>query len=245
MLLKSYQNKHVEAASLAAFRILFGLLMLVSLIRFTSKGWIETLYIEPDFHFKYYGFEWVKVLGNYTYLLFLIAGAACVFIILGFKYRAAIITFFLTFTYIELLDKTTYLNHYYFISLLSFLLIFLPLNATFSLDAYHKNRSYNKVPKWTVDSIKLLLGIVYFYAGLAKLNSDWLLRAQPLKIWLSTKTDLPLVGAFMNKVWFHYTMSWSGAIYDLCIPFLLLYKRVDKGLHPEGKNAISKIVTIE
>ncbi|GAB1856718.1 HTTM domain-containing protein [Flavobacteriaceae bacterium MHTCC 0001] len=199
--------------------------MLVSLIRFLSKGWVYKFYIAPNFHFKYYGFSWVATWGEYTYVLFAIAIAACIGIILGFKYRISIILFFLSFTYIELIDKTTYLNHYYFISILSFLLCFLPLNATFSLDAKRKKHSYNYVPSWTVDSIKLLLGIVYFYAGLAKLNSDWLLRAQPLKIWLSSKTDFPIIGQYMNDTWFHYAMSWSGALYDLSIPFLLLIRK--------------------
>jgi hypothetical protein len=105
-------------------------------------------------------------------------------------------------------------------------MIFLPANARFSLDAYLRKKEYDKVPKWTIYSIKLLLGIVYFYAGLAKLNSDWLFRAQPLKIWLTSKYDLPLIGSnFMQQEWFHFMMSWGGAIYDLTIPFLLLYKR--------------------
>jgi hypothetical protein len=72
----------------------------------------------------------------------------------------------------------------------------------------------------------LLLGIVYFYAGLTKLNSDWLFRAMPLKIWLPSKYDLPFLGeTFMQQEWFHYAMSWSGMLYDVSIPFLLLYKR--------------------
>ncbi|ANW96006.1 deoxyribonuclease HsdR [Wenyingzhuangia fucanilytica] len=224
--LKNYiQNHKTKAATLAAFRVLFGVLMLVSLIRFVSMDWVEQFYIKPKWHFTYYGFEWVKTLGVYTYALFALAMLACVGIILGFKYRISMILFFLSFTYIELIDKTTYLNHYYFVSIMSFLLCFLPLNATFSLDAKNRGLAYAFVPSWTVDSIKLLLGIVYFYAGLAKLNSDWLFRAQPLKIWLSTKTDLPLVGGFMNQTWFHYAMSWSGAIYDLTIPFLLLIRK--------------------
>ncbi|MGB1042384.1 MAG: HTTM domain-containing protein [Tenacibaculum sp.] len=223
--IKSYLNKTTRAASLAAFRILFGVLMLVSLIRFLAKGWVYKFYIQPKFHFKYYGFSWVQTWGEYTYLLFAIAIISCVAIVIGYKYRLAIIVFFLSFTYIELIDKTTYLNHYYFVSILSFLLCFLPLNATFSLDAYFKKTNYKNVPAWTVDAIKFLLGIVYFYAGLAKLNSDWLLRAQPLKIWLSTKTDFPIIGSFMNDTWFHFAMSWSGVIYDLTIPFLLLYRK--------------------
>lgn len=223
--INAYLNKTSRAASLAAFRILFGVLMLFSLIRFLSKGWVYKFYIEPDLHFKYYGFSWVVSWGQYTYVLFAIAIVAALGVVLGFKYRLSIILFFLSFTYIELIDKTTYLNHYYFISILSFLLCFLPMHATFSIDAYRKNKSFKFIPKWTVDVIKLLLSIVYFYAGLAKLNSDWLLRAQPLKIWLSTKTDLPIIGQYMNDTWFHYVMSWSGALYDLLIPFLLLMKK--------------------
>ena len=224
-LVRSYLQKKTRAASLAAFRVLFGLLMLFCLVRFLAKGWVYDFYIAPKFHFKYYGFSWISSLGNYTYLLFGIAILASICIAIGFKYKLSIIVFFLSFTYIELIDKTTYLNHYYFISVLSFLLCFLPLHATFSVDAFQKQKSHAFVPAWTVDAIKLLLAIVYFYAGLAKLNSDWLLRAQPLKTWLSTKTNFPVIGSLFNDTWFHYTMSWGGAIYDLTIPFLLVYKK--------------------
>lgn len=220
-----YFQQTQKAASLAAFRICFALLMLYSLTRFLCKGWVEYLYIDPAFHFKYYGFEWVKDLGVYNYGLFTVAILSCIAILIGYYFRIAMICFFLSFTYIELIDKTTYLNHYYFISILSFIMMFFPMNATFSIDALRKKESYEYIPKYYVDSLKLLLGIVYFYAGLAKLNSDWLLRAQPLKIWLSTKTYFPVIGNLMNDTWFHYAMSWSGALYDLSIPFLLLCKK--------------------
>ena len=222
---KTYLSQQTNVAPLAVFRMLFGTMMLFSIIRFLANGWIETLYIKPKFHFSYHGFEWIKPLGEYTYIIFFICGLAAVFIALGFKYRLAIIMFFLSFTYIEFMDKTTYLNHYYFISVLSFLMIFLPANASFSFDAYFKKVSYKQVPRWTIDSIKLLLGMVYFYAGLAKINSDWLFKAMPLKIWLPSKYDLPFIGEnLMQQEWFHYAMSWSGMFYDLAIPFLLLYK---------------------
>ena len=226
ILLKYNFNKQTRSAPLAVFRMCFGVMMLLSIIRFWSYGWIEKLYITPKFHFSYYGFSWVKPFGSYTYLLFVICGLAAFFVALGYKYRIAIIIFFLSFTYIELMDKTTYLNHYYFISIVSFLLIFLPANKYFSLDAFTQKKYYTNVPQWTIDSIKLLLGIVYFYAGLAKLNTDWLFRAQPLKIWLPSKYDLPLIGEnLMQQEWFYFAMSWGGMLYDLTIPFLLLYKR--------------------
>ena len=224
--LKTYLNKTTDASPLIIFRIGFGIMMFYGVIRFWLKGWIETIYIQPNFHFSYFGFEWVKPLGNYTYVLFIICGLAAIFIALGFKYRMAIIIFFLSFTYIELMDKTIYLNHYYFISMISFLMIFLPLNASFSIDSYLQKKSYKLVPNWTIDSIKIMLTVVYLYAGLAKINSDWLLKAMPLKIWLPSKYDLPFLGEnLMQQNWFHYAMSWSGMFYDLLIPFLLFNKR--------------------
>ncbi|MEM8507655.1 MAG: HTTM domain-containing protein [Bacteroidota bacterium] len=221
----TYLSAKAEAASLAVFRIFFGIMMLWSIIRFWYNGWIESLYLEPKFHFSYYGFEWVKPIGNWTYLLFVICGLAALCIAVGYKYRVAIITFFLSFTYIELMDKTTYLNHYYFISILSFLLIFIPANAYFSVDAKRDTKKrFQYVPKWNVDALKLLLAMVYVYAGLAKLNSDWLLEALPLRIWLPSKTGLPIIGEWMGYPWVHYAFSWFGALYDLTIPFFLLYR---------------------
>jgi hypothetical protein len=223
---KNYWIRQAEAAPLAVFRICFGMLMCLSIIRFYLNGWIEKLYLEPEFFFSYLGFEWVKPIGAYTYLLFFMAGLAALFMAIGYRYRIASIGFFLSFTYIELMDKTTYLNHYYFVSLVAFLMIFLPANRYYALDAYLKPHiRTQRIPRWTIDAIKLMLVIVYFYAGLAKLNSDWLLQAQPLKIWLPAKYDLPLLGYWLQKEWVHYLFSWSGAIYDLSIPFLLLMPR--------------------
>ena len=199
--------------------------MTFSIIRFWLKGWIDTIYIEPSFHFSYYFFDWVKPLGESTYFLFLICGISAFFVAIGYKYKYSIIIFFLSFTYIELMDKTTYLNHYYFISILSFLLIFLPANSSYSFDSFQNKVSYKSVFKWNVDCIKLLLLIVYLYSGLAKINSDWLLEAQPLKIWLTSNYDLPLIGELLQKTWVHYFMSWGGMIYDLSIAFLLLYPK--------------------
>ncbi len=220
--LQAYLQSTTSAAPLAVFRIFFGILMLMSLIRFAALGWIEKLYLEPSFHFTFYGFAWVKPLGGYTYLLFVLCGVAALMITLGYRYRLAVAVFFCSFTYIELMDKTTYLNHYYFVSVMSFLLFFLPAAAYFSLDA--RRKPVPLVPRWSIDAIKLMLTIVYFYAGLAKLNSDWLLEAKPLSIWLATKDSIPLIGSLLKETWVAYAFSWSGALYDLFIPFLLWYR---------------------
>ena len=227
--LREYFKSLKSAAPLAVFRIGFGLMMLYSIMRFYFMGWIEKVYINPKFHFKYYGFEWIPDLGEFTYILFFICAITSIMITLGLKYKLSIILFFCSFTYIELLEKTVYLNHYYFISILSFLLIFLPLNAAFSFDNLLSNTKETKVPRWTIDCLKLLLAIVYIYAGIAKINTDWLIEAMPLKLWLTSKYDLPIIGEyFMQQVWVHYLMSWGGMLYDLSIPFLLLFKKTRK-----------------
>jgi len=200
--------------------------MCYSIARFYLKGWIEELYIEPDFHFSYYGFEWIKPIGEFTYLIFAVCFISSLFVMIGLKYKTSIILFFLSFTYIELMDKTTYLNHYYFISILSFLLIFIPANATFSVDNIINQKKFTNIPRWSVDALKLLITIVYLYAGVAKINSDWLIEAMPLKIWLQSKYDLPLIGGnLLQMEWVHYAMSWGGMLYDLSIPFLLMLNK--------------------
>ncbi|WP_299128464.1 HTTM domain-containing protein [uncultured Winogradskyella sp.] len=222
----TYLKQPVKAAPLAVFRVLFGCLMCFGTIRFMSGNWVETYYIEPIFHFKYYGLTFIKSLGQYTYILYGITLLSSIGIALGYRYRLSCLLFFLSFTYCELIDKTYYLNHYYFVSIIGFLLIFLPANCYFSIDAKRQSKlAFNKIPRYNIFVIQLMLTIVYVYAGLAKINSEWLLRAMPLQIWLPSRDYLPLIGDFFRHEWVHYAMSWFGMLYDLSIPFLLFYKR--------------------
>src|SRR5690606_10941920 len=204
----------------------FGLMLFGGVVRFWLKDWIDELYIQPKFFFQYYGFEFIQPLGSLTYTLFFFCGLCALTFALGLFYRISLIVLFLSFTYIELLDKTNYLNHYYFVSLVLFLMIWLPAHVNFSLDGLRKPALLKRqVPLWTTGSIRLMLGIVYVYAGLAKLNSDWLLEAMPLRLWLPARNDMPLIGSLLNEVWVAYFFSWFGALYDLTIPFFLLNKK--------------------
>jgi hypothetical protein len=210
------------AAPLAVFRILFGLMLFGSIVRFWSKGWINELYIQPRYFFPFYGFEFVQPPGPYTYLLFALCGLSALLVAIGFLYRIASISLFFSFTYIELIDKSTYLNHYYFTSMVCLLLIFLPAHAYFSVDAYRRpGLAARHIPAWCLDALKLFVAFLYVYAGLAKLNSDWLLHALPLRIWLPAHNDFPVVGFLFNYTWVPYVFSWFGCLYDLSIPFLL------------------------
>lgn len=221
----TYFHKLTSAAPLAIFRIVFGVLIFGSIVRFWFKGWIAELYIKPKYFFPFYGFEFVKPLGEYTYILFAVCGISALMFAAGYFYRVAALSLFLSFTYIELIDKSTYLNHYYFISMISLLMIFLPAHVYFSMDAWRKKGiNADRIPRWCLDALKLFVCLIYLFAGLAKINSDWLLEAQPLRTWLPAKNDMPLIGPVFNYVWVAYAFSWIGCLYDLTIPFLLLKK---------------------
>ncbi|WP_183560446.1 HTTM domain-containing protein [Mucilaginibacter sp. SP1R1] len=217
----------VSAAPLATFRMLFGLMMFAGTLRFWLNGWIDDLYVKPHFYFSYMGFEWVHPLGGTgMHVLFIIIAVASLLVAAGLWYRISIITFFLSFTYVELIDATNYLNHYYFISLIGFLLIWLPAGGFFSLDTYFNPKlRITKVPLWMIGIIRLQIGLVYFFAGLAKLNTDWMLHAIPMKIWLPAKSHLPIIGQFMYTNWIAYLFSWFGAGYDLLIAFFLINRK--------------------
>ena len=220
-------TRPVSGASAAAFRIAFGLLGLVAIIRFGAKGWISELYIEPTHYFTYSGFWWVQpwpAWGMYTH--FVLLGIASLCVAIGFKYRVSIAAFFLLFTYVELIDKTTYLNHYYWVSLASLLMIFLPLDRYASVDAW-RNPSLRSatVPVWVIWALRAQVGVVYVFGGIAKLNPDWLFHAQPLRIWLYNSGDLPLVGTLLGETWVAYTMSIGGVLFDMTIVSWLLWGR--------------------
>lgn len=225
--IRKYLLKPVGIAPLVIFRIAFGALMFLSISRFIFKGWVYNMYILPKMFFPYYGFEWVKPLGaTGMYLVFILLLIASLGILLGCLYRFSAILFFVLFTYVELIDKTNYLNHYYFVSLVSFIIIFLPAHANFSIDnKIKKQTEVLYVPRLFIFVLQLQMFIVYFFAGIAKLNYDWLFEAQPLNIWLPAFSHLPVIGGLMEKEWLPFLFCWIGCIYDLVIGFFLFNKR--------------------
>lgn len=212
---------------LIIYRIVFGLTMFFSTCRFVIKGWIHDLYLTPKYFFTYLWFDWVNPISeDFIYIAFIILIICSILITLGLLYRASAIIFFLLFTYIELIDKTNYLNHYYFISLISFIIIFLPANKLFSLDIkFNFVKKKTTISAWKINIIKFQIGIVYFFAGIAKINYHWLFEAQPLTNWLKHQSDFPLIGNLLTYDITAFLFSWFGALFDLCIFFILISKK--------------------
>ncbi len=216
-----------DIASLAVFRMLVGALLFVSTLRFLANGWVDRFFAQPSYFFTYWGFEWVGGAGPMAMTaVHVVMAAAALGVALGLYYRIAAPVLFVTFTYVELIDVTNYLNHYYLVSLLTLLFCFLPLNGAYSLDARRDPRlRRDEIPAWMVYLLRLQIGVVYFYAGLAKAEPDWLLHAQPLGIWLAARSEVPLIGPLVAIPEAAYFMSWAGFLNDLLAVPLLLNRR--------------------
>lgn len=215
-----------DIAALVYFRIAFGAIMLWEVGRYFEHGWIARYWIEPAFHFTYYGFGWVQPWpGAGMYVHFAALGVLAFFIMIGLWYRLSAALFFLGFTYAFLLEEARYLNHFYLISLLSFLLIFVPAHRACSVDVWRRPALRRRTaPAWALYLLRFQIGVAYVFGGIAKLNADWL-RGEPMRLWLARRTDVPVLGPFFTEEWMVYLFSYGGLAFDLLVVPLLLWRR--------------------
>lgn len=202
----------VDGASLAAFRVFFGLALFAGIVRFVASGWVEILFGRPTFFFKYPGFGWLAT--PPAPALYAVYGALAVLalcIAAGWRLRVTALLFTIGFAFVELLDVTNYLNHYYLVVLLALLLAVLPHGRS--------------VPAWVLWLFRFQVAAVYVHAGLAKAGTDWLLHAQPLGIWLAARTETPVIGPWLGEQWVAYAMSWAGFLFDTTIVLWLSLRR--------------------
>lgn len=197
------------------------------MVRVLAKGWVDTVFLAPAFHFSYPGFDWVRPLPA-GLLHALVAGLAIcgLGIAAGFFYRVCAGLFFLGFAYLELIERANYLNHYWLVTLLAGLCAVLPLHRAWSWDAARgRVAGSDFAPAWLLWLLRFQVAVVYVFAGLAKLNADWLFRAEPLRTWLAARADVPVLGPWLAEPWVAVAMSWAGAAYDLGIVAALLCAR--------------------
>ena len=123
--------------SSAVFRIGFGLVGLLLVLRFFVKGWVGSLYIEPAYHFPYPGFEWVAAWPGWgMYAHFALLGLAALGILLGYRTRFCAAAFAVLLTYVELIDRSLYLNHYYWVILTAAVLAVLPVSRAYAIEPH-------------------------------------------------------------------------------------------------------------
>ncbi len=221
-------EKPVSLAPLVSLRILMGLLMLVGGIRFLALGWVDSNYVQAKIQFKYAGFEWVAMPQppEWLYGVFAVMLLSAVGVLLGAWYRWSAGILWLSFTYIELLDVSWYLNHYYFISLMLGIMAVLPAHKRYSVDVWRGAvQEHGTVAAWMVALPRFQLAILYVYAGVAKMQADWLLDAMPMRLWLPANNHQPVLGWLFGWEYSPWLFSWAGMLYDCTIVFWLSWRK--------------------
>lgn len=226
--LTSRALSEVNNSWLAALRVLLGLVMAWSAARYLLFGWVERFFIRPTFFFTYPGFDWVTPLSSAVLMkgTFVVLIGLGLMVSVGLFFRFACIAFTAIFTWIWLTDVTNFLNHYYLLTLLGVLLAASPANRRWSFDArlglVEPSANVSRGILWL---FRVQVAIVYFYAGIAKLQPDWLIHAQPLNSWLLARSDYPILGSLFQYWEVALAMSWAGFLFDSTIWVWLLWPR--------------------
>ncbi|AVI50386.1 hypothetical protein C5O00_04095 [Pukyongia salina] len=218
--------RHIDNTGLVLWRVVFGLLITIEAFGAIATGWVKRTLVEPEFTFNFIGFDFLQPLpGNGMYFYFALMGVFGLCVMLGYKYRYSMAAYALMWTAVYLMQKTSYNNHYYLMMLLCWIMVFLPANRWFSLDA-RRNPALKSpsMPQWVKITVILQVGIVYTYASIAKLYPDWL-DATVAQYFMSGKKHYWLIGDLLQQSWVHWCIAYVGILFDLLIVPLLLWKR--------------------
>ena len=219
----------IDNSPLIIFRIFFGILISLESFGAILTGWVKRTLVDPDFTFSFIGFEWLQPLpGSGMYFYFILMGLLGVSVALGYRYRLSMIAFTLLWTGAYLMQKTAYNNHYYLLVLLSAIMCFMPANRAYSLDVRRKpsirKGSMFALVKWVV--VAQLL-IVYTYAAIAKLYTDWLDFSIIAQL-MESRADYFLIGGLLQDPWVHKAIGIFGILFDFSVVPLLLYRPTRK-----------------
>lgn len=168
-------NRPTDPASLGIFRCLFGLLMVIDITQERGLSHLDYKYLDGAPVCRFPLFNVLQPLPlDWMYLVFVVMFIGAFGIMLGFFYRLSCLMFISTYWYVLLLDKTTWNNHSYLYGLIGFQLTFMDANRYWSIDGLRRPSIRNAhVPLWNYTLLRTQIFIVYFLAGLKKLDADW------------------------------------------------------------------------
>lgn len=218
--------KAIDNSPLVVFRIFFGFLVACESFGAIFTGWVKRVLIDPQVTFSFIGFEWLKPLPGFgMYFYFIAMGVFGLAIMLGYRYRIAIISYTILWAGVYFMQKTAYNNHYYLLLLISFLMIFLPSNSYASLDVrQNRIKEENTMPYWISLLFIIQVAIVYVFASIAKFYPDWLDGTFTRNLLADSTNVITLKKLFLQK-WFYLFIAYMGIIFDLLIVPLLLFKK--------------------
>jgi hypothetical protein len=201
----------------------FGALIFFESFGAIATGWIKRTLIEPQFTFNFIGFDWLQPLpGPWMYVYYAVMGILGVFIMLGYKYRLSMFSFTILWAGVYFMQKSSYNNHYYFLMILSAVMVAMPAHRYASVDArQNPNIKSISMPNWCRLYFFFQLFILYTYASIAKLYPDWIDLTVP-ELLMKSKQHYVLVGDLLQHKVVHYFVAYGGILFDgLIIPMLL------------------------
>lgn len=219
--------RQVDPSFLSAFRMGLGAILFFDCINYGIFLCLQCDYHDTDVLFKYAGFEWIKPLPTIGLrALWLIMAIFALGIMLGWYYRFSIIAYTLGFTYLFLLDEALYLNHFYMVILFCVLMCFIPANRHWAMDAKRRPEiARSTISNWPRFLLGAQLEIILIYAGLVKINHDWL-NLEPLRLWLTARSadEGPLL-QLLTMDWGIAVAAYGSILLHLVGAPLLLFKR--------------------
>lgn len=218
--------KNIDNSPLIVFRIFFGFLIACESFGAILTGWVHKVLIAPKFTFSFIGLDWLQPLPGFgMYFYFIFMGLFGIAIMLGYRYRVAIISYTILWAGVYFMQKTSYNNHYYLLLIISFYMIFLPANQYASLDVKQQRTLEQKaMPYWVSLLFIIQVAIVYFYAAIAKFYPDWLNGTFTRILLTGTTSNEFFLALFSNK-YFYLFIAYAGILFDLLIVPLLLFKK--------------------
>lgn len=205
----------IPSISISLFRLIYASILLVQTCYFLSSNFIQNNIINPLVSFPF-----INNIEPTNTLVLICLGYIMLIANLGMLYnkiaRISTFIFCLCFTYFWLLDKGYFNNHYYFISLICLLLAIVEKRPSFSKNIY--------TPRIALFSLQAMVFIVYFIAGINKLNTYWLIELQPMKHILELKAEITNNPIFKKET-IIMLACYAGLLFDLFIGFLLFSKK--------------------
>jgi hypothetical protein len=218
---------------LVLVRVLFGAVMAGWGLSMMLSGSIGELFSSNDFVFHYKGFAWITPPGAMgVYVLFSVLVLTAILLGAGAFFKINTLIFSLAFSYVALIDKSNYLSYYYFVIILSVMLLLSPAHRLFSLDLIRKpSIRVDYIPTWFMLALKVQVLLVFFFAGMGKLNYDWLFEGRPVSIWLMAAMqdfgwEIDLTGNFK---WVAIIISWFLILSDFIFPHFLMDNKTAAG----------------
>ncbi|KAJ1522865.1 hypothetical protein ONE63_002010 [Megalurothrips usitatus] len=163
-----------DPASLAVVRILFGLLMAVDTLEERGLGEADLRWASPKHcYFPLFDFLRPPPL-PWMCMLYLSMWIGAVGMMLGLRFRLSCLLFAAPYWFVLLLDKSRWNNHSYLFGIVAILLSRSSAHHYLSVDAWRHSWKDRPVPLWNYGALRLQFFLLYFLAGVKKLDADWI-----------------------------------------------------------------------